>query len=147
MTLPDDVTRWERTGPNAMGSADRAQRGIYAISVTENLTGRMGEDGTLICPLTGERFSVENGEVDKAEPSLGYVPGNIAMVSKRGNQGRSTLQQHYGDMAGRDRYISDVLIASRNVHPMRKKDAVPVWKALGRGGFEQAVLSGPYGRA
>jgi len=142
MTTTESV-RWDRS---TMGSADRAQRGIYAVRVTERLTGqRMGADRMLTCPITGERFNVAFGEVDKANPALGYVPGNIAMVSKAGNQGRSTLQQHYSDMPGVARYIADVASASVAVAVPRKNVAVPEWRAMGRGGFEAAVLAGPYG--
>ena len=140
-----DSVRWDRA---TMGSADRAQRGVYAVAVTEMLTGeRMSADGMLTCPLTGERFNVAYGEVDKADPIKGYVPGNIAMVSKRGNQGRSALQQWHGDMAGAARYIADVYRASLSVSVPRKRDALPVWEAMGRKGFEKAVIAGPYGIA
>lgn len=138
-----EVIRWDRA---TMGSADRAQRGIYAIAVTAALTGPV-QDGTLICPITGERFAIAYGEVDKADPSLGYVPGNIAMVSKRGNQGRSTLQQHYSDLPGVARYVRDVATASAGVAVQRKRDAVPMWEAMGRKGYEIACLAGPYGQA
>ena len=140
--------RWERTGPSAMGSADRAQRGVYAIMVNEALTGqRMTEDGMLMCPLTGKMFHVTNGEVDKANPALGYIPTNVCMVSKAGNQGRSALQQWHGDMKGAERYIFDVMRASHNVIVPLKKNAVVMWESCGRKGYEREVIAGPYGMA
>lgn len=142
--MTTETVRWDRS---TMGSADRAQRGIYAIAVTVALTGQPMVDGMLTCPITGERFAVAYGEVDKADPARGYVPGNIAMVSKRGNQGRSTLQQHYSDMPGVARYVRDVAAASAGVAIQRKRDAVPMWEAMGRKGYELAVLAGPYGQA
>lgn len=142
----ETVYRWDRA---TMGKADRAQRGVYAIAVNVAFTGvPMADDGTLICPLTGKPFNVGDcGEVDKVNPELGYVPGNIIMVSKAGNQGRSTLQQHYSDLPGLARYVRDVARASAGIAVQRKCDAVPMWLAMGRGGFEPAVLAGPYGTA
>lgn len=142
--ITTETVRWDRS---TMGKADRAQRGVYAIAVNVALTGEPMTDGMLTCPITGERFDVVTGEVDKANPELGYVPGNIVMVSKRGNQGRSALQQWHGDMAGVARYVRDVAAASAGVAVQRKRDAVPMWEAIGRSGYERAVQAGPYGIA
>ncbi len=139
-----DATRWER---EQRGSADRHQLQAYAVAVTVALTGKPMTDDMLTCPLTGETFHVMYGEVDKANPALGYVPGNVAMVSKRGNQGRSTLQQHHGDMPGAARYVGDVQAASVGIPVLRKTDATPLVKSWGRGGFESAVMGGAYGIA
>lgn len=146
MTLPIGTTRWERA---QRGAADRAQLYVYAVQVNERMTGvpSWSERGStwLLCPLTGDPFDIEYGEVDKADPAIGYAPGNVVMVSKRGNQGRSTLQQHHGDMAGALRYIADVALASTRVTIARKVDAVGTVKAWGRKSHHELVINGKYG--
>lgn len=147
LMMTTDV-RWDRAGARCAGKADRAQRGVYAALVNEQLTGqKITSDGMLICPLTGEPFHISNGEVDKITPSLGYVPGNVCMVSKVGNQGRSVLQQHGNDLPGLLRYKDAVTIASCRVPLPRKVDASKAWEAMGRSAHHVAVLAGPYGKA
>jgi len=106
----------------------------------------VGTDATW--PLTGRTFDVREGEVDKANESAGYVPGNVVMVSRQGNQERGKLQQHYGDMAGHARYAADVARAGATVPVLRKRDIVKPAKR--KGGAAPAmdmrnVRFGPYG--
>ncbi len=132
------------------GSADRRQRDAYALSVLHSMGLWDGVSDEATCPLTGQAFDIHTGEVDKANEAAGYVPGNVVMVSRRGNQERGKLQQHYGDMAGVARYVADVFAASQSVHVMRKCDLTP----FAKGGNADAptkdmrnVRFGPYGRA
>lgn len=89
-----------------------AARRRYALKVTENLTGPRDGNGYLVCPLTGNLFHVTTGEVDRCVPALGYIPGNIVLVSRAGNQERGKLQQHFADLLGASRYAEDVVEAS-----------------------------------
>ena len=106
------------------GSADRAQRDAYALDVLAAMGLWDGRSYSAICPLTGLPFDVREGEVDKANEAAGYVPGNVVMVSRGGNQERGKLQQHYGDMAGVARYAADVARAGATVPVLRKRDVV-----------------------
>lgn len=93
-----------------------AQMRAYAVSVNEALTGMpISDDGYILCPLTNERVHISLCEVDKADPHMGYVMGNVVMVSKVGNQERGKLQKYYGDMNGAERYIANVLAASEGI--------------------------------
>lgn len=83
----------------------------YAIEVTQALTGPM-VDGMLICPLTGNPFSITDGQVDKSDPREGYRPGYIVMVSIIGNYERSNLQKAYRDLPYATEYMADVAMAS-----------------------------------
>lgn len=132
------------------GSADRRQRDQYALSVLFGMGLWDGVSDEAICPLTGHAFDIHTGEVDKANEAAGYVPGNVVMVSRQGNQERGKLQQHYGDMAGVARYVADVFAASQGAHIMRKCDLPQFAKS--QGGEAPAkdmrnVRFGPYGRA
>lgn len=106
------------------GSADRAQRDAYALNVLHAMGMWDGTSWDATCPLTGLTFDVREGEVDKANEAAGYVPGNVVMVSRGGNQERGKLQQHYGDMAGVARYAADVARAGALVPVLRKRDVV-----------------------
>lgn len=132
------------------GSADRRQRDAYALSVLYGMGLWDGISEVATCPLTGHTFDVATGEVDKANEASGYVPGNVVMVSRQGNQERGKLQQHYGDMAGVARYAADVARAGATAHVMRKCDLAPFSKR--QGGEAPAsdmrnVRFGPYGVA
>jgi hypothetical protein len=107
-----------------------------------------GKGTTATCPLTGHAFDVREGEVDKANESAGYVPGNVVMVSRQGNQERGKMQQHYGDMAGAARYAADVAKAGAMATVLRKCHVVKPDKR--KGGAAPAkdlrnVRFGPYG--
>lgn len=130
------------------GSADRAQRDAYALDVLFHMGLWDGQSYSATCPLTGHTFDVREGEVDKANEAAGYVPGNVVMVSRQGNQERGKLQQHYGDMAQADRYAADVARAGMRATVLRKRDVVKPVKR--KGGAAPAsdmhnVRRGPYG--
>jgi hypothetical protein len=131
-----------------------AQMRAYAVSVNVALTGvPITDDGYILCPLTNTMVHVSLCEVDKANPHEGYVMGNVVMVSKQGNQERGKLQKYYGDMAGSERYIVDVMNASIGI------DILPVSFAFTNRAFLLAntkaivvcdknmanVINGPYG--
>lgn len=146
---------WERA-TNAKGkgggSADRKQKQHYATLVTVALTGTplwQDESGawSAICPLTGLAFALEFGEVDEVDPTRGYHPGLIVMVSKRGNQERRTLQQHGLDLPGIARYAADVAKASDGIAIPRKSISVPLVTSWGRTMNGDAIGNGPYGIA
>lgn len=138
--IASDVTRWNRckdecgcTDPNVPNPAEcacwttsrgkcgrdrrsNAQMRAYAVAVTEVLTGQaMDAYGMLTCPLTGQRFHVSDGHVDKVTPHDGYVRGNVALVSATGNLERAKLQQWAHDIAERDLYVNEVAIASATI--------------------------------
>lgn len=170
-------TRWDRCKPSCgcidPNEADRhcgctsgkcerdsrsdAARRVYALAVTVSMTGA-NNNGYVVCPITGNEFHVTTGEVDRAVPALGYVPGNIVLVSRAGNQERAKLQQHYSDMPGAERYRDDVADASVYVTVPGGSDAKRALPAIK---FDRAradrddnpspimlnVLRGPYGEA
>lgn len=142
----DDMCRCK--GGCERGSADRAQRDAYALSVLHAMGLWDGVSMMATCPLTGHAFDVREGEVDKANEAAGYVPGNVVMVSRQGNQERGKLQQHYGDMAGVARYAADVAKAGATVPVLRKCHVVkPVKRAGGAAPAKDMrnVRFGPYG--
>lgn len=79
--------------------------------------------------------------------------GNVCMVSKVGNQERGKMQKYYGDLAGAERYINNVLNASigidilpvsyafthRNAYIANAKAIVECDKNM------KNVIDGPYG--
>jgi hypothetical protein len=179
--MPDQIdpnpTSWNRCGPDCgckdpnkpraeectcrslkCGTSSRniAQRRRYALRVTESLTGPMVAD-SIVCPLTGILTPVRFCEVDRVEPSLGYVPGNVVLTSYVGNNERGKLQEHHGDIAGFPRYVSDVFEASKGIampNPyaawkVRHEIAVDpdVKKKVFPSPTMANVLSGPYGIA
>lgn len=126
----------------------------YATMVNVSLTGvAMTDDGFILCPLTNTMVHISLCEVDKANPSLGYQMGNVCMVSKVGNQERGKMQKYYGDLAGAERYINNVLNASigidilpvsyafthRNAYLANTKAIVECDKNM------KNVIDGPYG--
>lgn len=132
------TTRWNRhradcTGISARtgltcsgcerGSKDRHQLFAYAQDVLMALTG-----GT--CPLTGKAFDhISDGEVDRVNPSLGYVPGNVILTSKAGNQARGELQSIARDLPNVSRYVTEVSEASATVAVMSQPAATRRWYA------------------
>lgn len=146
---------WERATNNVGkggGSADRKQKQYYAGMVTQALTGIpfwVNENGKWCgqCPLTGMTFELEFSEVDKVDAPKGYHPGNVALVSKRGNQERRTFQQAGNDILGYARYAADVTKASAGIAIPRKCDAAPIVNSWGRTMNGGAVENGPYGKA
>jgi hypothetical protein len=129
------TVRWDR---DVRGSADRAIMRIFAYRVTMALTG-----GT--CPLTGKAFDPSQGEVDRADATKGYAPGNVVLTSKEGNQGRSALQSVNTDIADIVRYQADVLNASLTVTIPTGAEASAELTAWGKSDYRAAVENGPYG--
>lgn len=111
---PDPAQCSCRSGKCGNDPKTRAQRRAYALAVTVALTGPIVDD-TIVCPLTGIRTPIRFCDVDRVEPTLGYVPGNVILVSYIGNSERGKLQEHHGDIAGFDRYVSDVFEASKGI--------------------------------
>lgn len=130
------------------GSADRSQLRRYAADVLVAMGMWDGFSTSAICPLTGMDFDIRNGEVDKANPAIGYVPGNVVLVSRAGNQERAKLQQHYSDLPQLARYVGDVASAGIRTVVLRKRDVMPI--PSGGYGMDPArdmahVRFGPYG--
>lgn len=132
-----------------------AQMRHYAMAVTANITGAP-VDGFFICPLTGMTTPVSQGEVDKVDPRLGYVPTNVVMVSRRGNQSRANLQKGHRDILGWERYASDVAVASQGVEILpvsvawtRASEVAGSMLAKGESNeadpYSREVMEGPYG--
>jgi hypothetical protein len=113
------------------GAADRQQRDAYALDVLFHMGLWDGVSTSATCPLTGKAFDLAVGQVDKANETAGYVPGNIVMTSLQGNQERGKMQQHYGDMAGAARYAADVARAGQAALVLRKCD-VPAYPTTKR---------------
>jgi hypothetical protein len=81
------------------GARSRARKGGYACTITE--------DDVVIpefCPLLGVKLERGAGvgnkgaaspSLDKIVPALGYVPGNVWVISHRANtlKGNATLQE------------------------------------------------------
>ena len=140
------LTRWNR---GERGSADRKQMRRYAADVLFAMGLWDGYSDSATCPLTGKPFHLGNGEVDRVNPDTGYVPGNVVLVSRAGNQERAKLQQHYSDLPAVSRYAADVARASMVTVVTRKCAVRPI--ASGVSGQSptpdmRLVRFGPYGR-
>lgn len=137
------TVRWDR---DVRGSADRYVMRAHAAAVTAMLTGPMGEDGTLVCPLTGEAFLPGDGEVDRTMGDTGgYAPDTVVLTSSNGNQGRAVLQSKGEDVAGVARYVADVAAAAAWLVLPKQSEAratVAAWRT--RDGLAD-VLAGAYG--
>lgn len=96
------------------GSADRAQRRLYALRVLSALLGQTPAD-VMTCPLTGRAFLTDSGEVDRIDASLGYVPGNVILTSREGNAARGKLQALGRDLGNVTGYAHAVRVASDSV--------------------------------
>lgn len=149
---------WDRFHPDGRPNRGKAVRSHMRHAAYLALEAMMGPwfmvEGELsnTCPLTGKVFPLRLAEVDKADPTLGYVPSNIMMVSRIGNQRRGDEQQWHGDIPGAARYINDVAKAWENVTLPRQCDSLRWYVALGlthskntESGRRNDVLDGPYG--
>jgi hypothetical protein len=122
--------------------ASRQQRQAYALLVTLALTG-----GRMVCPLTGGALVGGQVEVDRVDPALGYVPGNVVLLSTDGNQGRSALQATGSDLPNVSAYRAAVTAASARVSvPATGSESSAIVARLGKVDRVALVLNGPYGR-
>jgi len=133
-----------------------AQMRAYALGVAWTLNGSMRSEHTFMCPLTGQETLIADGQVDKVDPRLGYVPTNVIMVSIIGNQERANLQKGHHDIPQVSAYIADVISASANVYILPVSVAwknvadyagrqLPKGETTGADMNSRHILEGPYG--
>lgn len=158
MTTHAAATRWNRcksscTGVTSRGTAcqgceagskDKAQRRMFALAVLAAVTGEP-ESRFMTCPLTGDIFDTDtDAEVDRPVPAIGYVPGNVILVSRIGNQKRAGLQSRGDDIAHAVEYAADVLRVSLDVPVTKPADAVRWHQARPSIVAAHAPLAGRY---
>lgn len=139
--------RTRTTAPNlSRGNGQAARWGRFALALLAHiaLTGETGRYGT--CPLSGATFDRwHDSDVDRLDPSRGYVAGNVMLVSARANWGRGMAQENGADIAGWERYADTVRQASPHIAPSAA-DARALFNAYGsranRNSGQTASLSG-----
>ena len=119
LPLKGDATYADWQRGQSGSSAGRRQKWLYALLVLSAVTGE-APSRYMTCPLTGERFDTfHDSEVDRlAGEGSAYAPGNVCLVSVKGNQGRAYAQQMETDCAGAAWYIATVERASETVTPL-----------------------------
>ena len=124
--------RTRTVAPNlARGNGQAARWGRFATALLAHvaLTGETGRYGT--CPLSGVTFDRwHDSDVDRLDPTRGYVAGNVMLVSARANWGRGMVQDNGSDIVGWERYAAAVRVQVPHVAPSAA-DAKALFNAYG----------------